>query len=284
MKESTNLLMGSDKQYWHRYLPLYEKELNSLIKVDRILEFGVFKGESIRWLNNKFPEAKIFASDILPIQPEWPISPKIEYLFVDQDDNESIGNLFNIIGEKLDLIIEDGSHFPEHQKNCLIQGVNHINSGGVYILEDLHTSHPEHSFYRKQALKYKTPNNILFRIINILPFGGQIINFIKNKFLINGEFISALNLLLCLEHLKFADKQLDENILKQFSQNSLFSSDEVVYLYEKISEIRIYKRSTLPRKCFNCDSDDFQYLTLKCECGAELYSNCDSMAAIIRIK
>jgi hypothetical protein len=282
---NNNLLTGSDKQYWHRYLPIYEKELNKLKVVRRVLEFGIFKGESIKWIYNKYPEAKIFASDILPIQPEWPIAQNIKYLYVDQGDTETIRNVFKEIGDNLDLIIEDGSHFPEHQKNCLIQGINHISSGGLYILEDLHTSHPEHPFYKNTGLRYIPRNyKMILRICDLLPLGSWIRNYLKSKFSQNGEFIGPLHLLLCLEHLKITGKDIDESILKQFSYNSLFSPDEVIDIFKRISEIKIYKRSTLPHKCFVCGSTDFQYHSLKCKCGADIYSNSDSIAAIIHIK
>lgn len=113
---SDSLLKGSDKQYWHRYLPVYEARFKTLNNCNKILEFGVFKGESIRWLNDLFPGAEIYGSDILDVLPEWPVSENIKYFHVDQGDVNSIKGLFQQINGDLDLIIEDGSHLPEHQK------------------------------------------------------------------------------------------------------------------------------------------------------------------------
>jgi hypothetical protein len=242
-----NLLKGSDKQFWHRYIPIYDEELGKLTKCSRILEFGVFKGESIRWINNKFPNAEIFACDILPIQSEWPIAQNIKYSYVDQGSPETIKALFKTIGDDLDLIIEDGSHLPDHQKNCLIESLRHISSGGIYILEDLHTSHPEHFYYKK----------------------------------IGSNYIGPFHLLLCFEHLISTGKNLDKNILKEISSNSLFTSEQIEYIFQKISNIKIYKRATLPHKCYFCGSTDFNYHKLKCKCGTGLYSPSDSITAII---
>jgi hypothetical protein len=40
-----------------------------------------------------------------------------------------------------DLIIEDGSHVPRHQADCLRFGFSALNPGGIYLLEDIHTSY-----------------------------------------------------------------------------------------------------------------------------------------------
>ena len=154
---NNNLLKGSDKEYWHRYIPMYEEALNKLTNCNRILEFGVFKGDSIRWINNKYPNAEIYGCDILSVQPEWTIAENIKYYYVDQGKLETIKDVFASIGNKLDLIIEDGSHFPEHQRNCLIEGLKHMNKGGIFILEDLHTSLPDHQYYKKGGSNYIGP-------------------------------------------------------------------------------------------------------------------------------
>lgn len=244
------ILGGSDKQYWHRYLPIYLEEIEKLTNCRHILEFGVYKGDSIRWLCAQFPDAKIYGCDILPVKPEWPKSSNIEYFYVDQGNQESIQNLFKNIDKNLDLIIEDGSHLPKHQKNCLLEGLRYLSNGGLYILEDLHTSHPEHPYYKKSGRNY----------------------------------ISALHLLLCLEHIISIGKELDKNLLKEISSKSLFSSDEVEEILNKVLKIRIYKRATLPYKCYSCGESNFNYHRLKCVCGADIYSCSDSITAIITTK
>ncbi len=252
------LTTGSDKQYWHRYVPFYEVELAKLKQCNTILEYGIFKGDSVRWLREEYPTAEIFAGDILPLQPEWPIGDKITYFEIDQGKMDTIQSMFLSIGKKLDLIIEDGSHLPQHQKNCLVESVKHMSPGGVYILEDLHTSHPEHGYYKKEGENYFGP----------------------------------LHLLLFLEHYKSNARELDLSALSDIFKKSmfsktkktLFSEEEVIDLFDRISEIKIYKRTTLPHKCFACGSIDFQYHLLKCKCGAAIYSNSDSMTAVITLK
>jgi hypothetical protein len=63
----------SDKHYWHRYSHFYQRHFETLGRVSRILEYGVFKGASIRWLREMYPDAEIFGVDIVPPRPEWPV-------------------------------------------------------------------------------------------------------------------------------------------------------------------------------------------------------------------
>jgi hypothetical protein len=278
------LLNGSDKQYWHRFLPLYEKELGKVNEVKKILEFGVFKGDSIRWLKNKYPKANIFGGDILPVQNEWPLSPFVEYIRVDQGDINGIERLFQKVGKDIDLLIEDGSHFPEHQKNCLILGIEHMSSGGLYILEDLHTSHPEHPYYKNTLFEFLSKEKIrILKLLKIIFWGSRIYSFLLEKLTRGQKFIGCLHLLLCFEHLKKIGKDLDENLLLDLSSKSLFTPKEIETIFNKIDSIKIYKRSTLPHKCYVCGSVNYNFHLLKCSCGVDIYSNSDSMAAIIRI-
>ncbi len=256
------LLNGSDKQFWHRFVPVYEEKLKQLKKCDTILEFGVFKGESIRWLSSLYPDAKIYGSDILEIQKEWPTSENIKYLHVDQGKLSTIENVFSEIGTKIDLIIEDGSHFPEHQKNCLVESLKHLVSGGIYILEDIHTSHPEHPYYQSQGAPKKW-------------------NLGKKK---NQNYISPLHLLLCFEHLISNKLLLDGALVEDLAQNSLFNKDQIKSVFTKIETIELYRRATPPHKCYSCNSSEFDYHNLRCKCGKNIYSNFDSMTAVITCK
>jgi predicted O-methyltransferase YrrM len=246
------LLEASDKQFWHRFVPVYDAELDAVQPVTRILEMGVFKGNSIRWLATRYPDATIHGGDILPVQPEWPVSASIHYHRVDQGSPDQIRTLFDQIGAPLDVIVEDGSHVPLHQKQCLVEGLRHVRPGGLYILEDIHTSHPEHSKYRTQR--------------------GE-----------GGEFVGPLHLLLAVEHLKSIGAPLDDTALEELSSASLFTRDEIRFLFARIASVLLFKRATLPHRCYRCGRDDFRYATLRCHCGVELYALADSMTAVLRI-
>lgn len=246
-----NHLHDSDKEYWHRYISFYEEELTSL-SCHNVLEFGVWKGASIRWLMQKYHSANIYGADILDLQSSWPQDARVRYLQADQGDVHQIREVFSVIDVELDLVIEDGSHIPEHQRNCLVESINHIRKGGVYILEDIHTSHPHHPYFKKSK------------------------NFFK-------PLLGPLHLLLGLEHIMSLSGDVKKR-LSGLSVNSLFTLEEVQNLYDRIYSIKIYKRTLLPSRCYSCGYDVFNYLELRCQCGAHLYAETDSMSALIVVK
>lgn len=247
-----NPLEESDKNYWHHYVGFYDKELAGL-NCRSILEFGVWRGASIRWLMTRFPSATIYGADILAVQPSWPIGENVRYLQLDQADIGQVKDVFNKINTELDLVIEDGSHVPEHQRNCLVESISRIRSGGIYILEDIHTSHPKHPYYRKSKSLFK-------------------------------PLIGPLHLLLAVDHMKSCSDALRQKKIGELSVNSLFNRHQIQLLCEKIEMVSIFKRTTLPSRCFACGCADFDYAMLKCKCGVNLYAETDSMSALIRIK
>ena len=247
-------LARSDKFYWHRYLSFYEQELTGL-ECAAVLEFGIWQGASIRWLLSRYPAAKIFGADILPVQQSWPQSANVEYFTVDQGDRAQLRACFNAIGGTLDLVIDDGSHIPEHQCSCLVEAVPHIRRGGIYILEDIHTSHPSHPYYRKSKRPFR-------------------------------PLLGALQTLLAIDHLKrtFESAVRVDEKLEDLTHGSPLNSAEVALLFDSIESVNIYRRTDLPDRCWSCGSADFDYGRLRCKCGQRLYAEADSMTALIRIR
>jgi hypothetical protein len=49
----------------------------------------------------------------------------------------------------------------------------------------------------------------------------------------------------------------------------------------KAQNIEIYKRTILPDYCYSCKKNEFDYISLRCKCGTDLYASSDSMTAII---
>ena len=245
---TSQLLSTSDKSFWHGYLNFYERLLPKEIN-GTILEFGVFRGNSIRWLMQTFPTACILGADILATQPEWPVDPRVTYYQLDQGDEEAVRNLLTNIVD-LDLIVEDGSHLPLHQSICLKHGLDVLRPGGTYVLEDIHTSHPAHELYRHE-------------------FGSE-----------RGQ--TAFSVLLGIEHLRRIEAENDDERLETLARGSHFTGDEIRNLAEQIDTVEFYRRATLPASCWNCGSSHFNYNELRCQCGVELFSEADSMTIVIR--
>lgn len=238
--------LESDKHYWHRYTAEYERLIFSKLRPRRIVEFGVLEGSSIVALSDRFPAAEIIGIDILPVQSGWPQSDRIRYLQVDQAERESIAAIFRRVGA-CDLVIEDGSHIPQHQATCLVESWPHITSGGWYIVEDIHTSHPNNPDWNRY-----TPT-------------GQ---------------ANALHVLLAIDHLKATGRDLTKGTAD--SLTGFFTTSEILGLHKTLSQMHVYRRGLLPLRCYRCHQSDFDYVALRCRCGVELYGEADSMTCLLQ--
>jgi hypothetical protein len=238
----------SDKHYWHRYTDTYEKAFVSLGEAINILEFGVLEGASIRWLANRFPRARIVGLDIAAPIPDWPRGDRIEYVQIDQGDVNAIEAMFVRFGRRFDLILDDGSHLPLHQATCLVKAFPFIRPGGLYIVEDVHTSHPENPDFRQ----FNPP-----------------------------DIANCLHVLLAMRHLKDCANPLTDKILSSLTAPGFFSKDDLLYLFGAIKTIELYKRAILPLRCYRCGSSAFDYKRLRCICGVDLYAAADSMSFLL---
>ena len=128
----------TDKITHHGYHRFYDMFLMPF-KNEKInfLEIGVDKGRSLKTWNDFFKFAKIYGLDI----NEGYEHSKGKIYKGDQSDIRVLEVLVNEIG-KCKIIIDDGSHVPEHQLlgfNYLFE--NCLDYGGVYIIEDIETSY-----------------------------------------------------------------------------------------------------------------------------------------------
>jgi len=131
-------------EYYERYFePLRYKELN-------IAEIGILKhpsrpyeGASLLLWKDYFENSVIHGIDIMDHTAMT--QDRIKIYIADQGDRHQLTNVFSKIGD-LDIIIDDGSHFMHHQQISLAHLFRYLKSGGIYVIEDLHTSHPEPPF------------------------------------------------------------------------------------------------------------------------------------------
>ncbi len=261
-----SLITHSDKSFWHGYMDFYKSYLPKIID-GLIVEFGIFKGNSTKWLLQAYPQAHVIGVDILPVQPEWPKGDRVEYRELDQGSEEQVCSFFEEISPPA-LIIEDGSHIPSHQSRCLKHGVNKLKPGGIYILEDIHTSHPAHPLFQEEFSTHKAPRGILGKLHS-------------SKRKAPGQQTS-LSLLLALEQIKRAGRTaLTEEERSILSEGTHFAKDDVLQLNSQIKSIHVYKRATLPTACYACGSTIFDYHAFKCTCGVDLLNEADSMSILI---
>jgi len=248
------LLEASDKSFWHGFTSFYDRVLPETMSTP-IVEFGVFHGHSIRWLLERYPVAKVYGVDILHVQPEWPRSERVEYRCVDQSNETAVSEFFRTI-PRPGMIIEDGSHIPSHQARCLRLGLKYLLPRGIYVLEDIHSSHPQHELYKEEFI-YQSP-----------PKNAQ-------------HHPTVLSLLLCFEHLLRAGVEPSPTQLSQFATAGFMSESDVVEIFKRIKRIEFFRRATLPTRCYSCNSTNFNYIDFRCECGVDLMKVADSMTVLI---
>ncbi len=133
---------GTGVDECHGYTEYYEFFL-SKYENPKILEIGSWHGASTRMFDEYYEhQCEIWTYDI-----DYSV-----YHYKNNKDNIHCftGNQ-NCLGDwerffsldstpdKFDIIIDDGSHQPEHQIHTLYWLHNRLNNGGIYILEDLHT-------------------------------------------------------------------------------------------------------------------------------------------------
>jgi hypothetical protein len=251
MEPDGSRITQSDKYYWHRYTEVYEAPFAQLADARLVVELGIFRGDSLAWLAERFPRADLVGVDILPLQPTWPVSPRIRYVQADQGDRRAIADVFAGLPDQPDLILEDGSHIPRHQVNCLLEGFARLSPGGLYVLEDICTSHP----LTEAFSRYSSPRGI--------------------------RSPNALHVLMALQHLRDTGSMLTPALADHLSSDLFFTASEVRVLFALIATIQIHKRTKLPLRCYNCGGGTFDYLLWRCECGVDLYHPTNSMTCLI---
>lgn len=119
------------------FIEAYEKHFKGLTP-KRVLEIGVQGGGSLKIWKKMFPDAEIVGVDILPDCKQYE-EENINIYIGDQHDVKFLETLGNF-----DIIIDDGGHYMTQQQvsmNTLL--ANQLNAGGLYVIEDLHTSYWE---------------------------------------------------------------------------------------------------------------------------------------------
>jgi len=119
-----------DKGTDHNYIQEYYTEAFESYRntSNNILEVGVAQGHSIRMWRKYFENAKIIGMDI----GGNPNCENCEFIQADATNADSFNNIDN-----LDIVIDDGSHIPEHQITTFNLLFPKLNVGGVYVIEDV---------------------------------------------------------------------------------------------------------------------------------------------------
>lgn len=128
---------------WNHYFDIYERHFNKFIgKEPVIVEIGVADGGSLEMWNYYFDnKCKIYGIDINPSCKKVENTfPNVTILIGDQNDDIFLDRILNEI-PPIDILIDDGSHIQQHLIKGFQKLYQHIKPGGIYLIEDLHTSY-----------------------------------------------------------------------------------------------------------------------------------------------
>ena len=189
----------TDKITHHGYERFYDYFLTSYRnKHCKFLEIGVDKGRSLKMWNDFFTNAKIYGVDI-GVEQDYAHPKGVIY----KGDQSKLCDLERVLKnvKECDIIIDDGSHVPEHQLltfNYYFEKL--LNYGGVYIIEDIETS-----YWKNNAELYGYVINAGYeQENNIVEIFKNIVDIVNREFLLE-EHINYLkkNSKIKIENLKY---------------------------------------------------------------------------------
>ncbi len=127
----------------HAYTILYDRHFSSLRDESvRILEIGIQNGFSLKTWKEYFPQGKIVGIDIVDLKHLE--EDRVSILKGSQSDTKFLIEL-NASHGPFDIIIDDGSHYSTDIKASFYCLFPLLKSGGIYVVEDLHTNYWERS-------------------------------------------------------------------------------------------------------------------------------------------
>ncbi len=145
--DSLAIKYGTDKSSAiHNYTPIYEKYFDSLKdKPINFLEIGFAGGFSAHMWDEYFKsmDSKLYFIDINPDCLNYinDLSHRCILSLVNQANAVALTQWLKLISQDFDIIIDDGSHQMEHQITSFKTLFPRLKKGGMYIIEDLHTSY-----------------------------------------------------------------------------------------------------------------------------------------------
>jgi hypothetical protein len=137
------MLHGTDKWGMHRYADHYDRHLHHL----RDQQFSLFEigiggadkaGASLRMWRDFFPHAQVIGLDIndrLSVRAD-----RIHPYIGSQVDPAVLDRIFADFGD-IRVIVDDGSHRPEHIRETFALLFPRLPAGAIYIIEDTQTSY-----------------------------------------------------------------------------------------------------------------------------------------------
>ena len=141
---------------WDHYFEVYERYFSKYRGQKlNILEIGISHGGSIQlWKKYFGKDVQIFAIDINPECEK--LKQENTTIFIgSQSDPAFLSEVKKKI-PMMDIIIDDGGHTMDQQKISFEHLYSKVKDGGIYLIEDTHTSywHQFHGGYKRSKQLY----------------------------------------------------------------------------------------------------------------------------------
>ena len=145
-------------KFTHEYSKIYEKYLSK--KKNRqlnIFEIGVADGTSIKSWSSYFSRSKIVGIDIkkINLRKKGLLKKNIDILCGSQTDKKFINSIVKKY-KNFDVIIDDGSHYPNDVMKTFDLMFPSLKLNGLYFIEDTQTSY--NHFFKGNAFDLKYSN------------------------------------------------------------------------------------------------------------------------------
>jgi hypothetical protein len=175
---------GTDKGTTdHSYTSRYEIYLEQYRDVEfNLLEIGVYNGSSIKMWKEYFPKANIVALDIDPKCKQYE-EDRITIHVGDQTDVKFLNDVFNQYGH-FEIILDDGGHSWKQQIISFETLFPLLTPGGMYLVEDLHTSYKPQSVWDDYHI---TGVDYFKNLVDAINLNGKSFRGYKE---INGQFLN----------------------------------------------------------------------------------------------
>ncbi len=134
------LSTGTDKaSNMHNYTQVYARYFAPLKnKPIKLLEIGIGGGHSVKLWEEYFPHGDLYFIDHISLPNH---SQRSQYHVLDQASVNDLHAFILTVGGNFDIIIDDGGHRMNQQITSFNTLFKYLKSGGLYIIEDLHTSY-----------------------------------------------------------------------------------------------------------------------------------------------
>jgi len=165
----------------HGFLEIYEP-LFAPIRKDsiRFFEIGILNGVSHLMWRSYFRQAAIFGIDIRDYSKKSKGSGIMTFV-ADQANRDDLNAFIDTSGGNFDVILDDGGHAMDHQQVSLGYLFPNVKPGGMYIVEDVHTSlpvfYPDTSFIVNQ----NQSNTTLFMLEHFIRTGEILSDYLSRE-------------------------------------------------------------------------------------------------------